>query len=110
MSAAQNGHEAACRALARSGHYLGLGLAVVINLFCPELIIVSGEGVAAGPCRLDPMFEALRANTFNGLLDGVKIEVKPTDDLAWARGAAGLVVGKLFASPLVNGVESPAAP
>jgi hypothetical protein len=56
------------------------------------------------------MFEALRANTFNGLLDGVKIEVKPTDDLAWARGAAGLVVGKLFASPLVDGVESPAAP
>jgi predicted NBD/HSP70 family sugar kinase len=110
VSAAQNGHEAACRALARSGHYLGLGLAVVINLFCPELIIVSGEGVAAGPCRLDPMFEALRANTFNGLLDGVKIEVKPTDDLAWARGAAGLVVGKLFASPLVDGVESPAAP
>lgn len=110
IQAAQDGHEAACAALAHSGHYLGLGLAVVVNLFCPELIIVSGEGVAAGPCRLDPMFETLRANTFNGLLDGVKIEVKPTDDLAWARGAAGLVVGKLFASPLVDGVESTAAP
>lgn len=110
VQAAQQGHKAACRALAHSGHYLGLGLAVVVNLFCPELIIISGEGVAAGPCRLDPMFDMLRANTFNGLLDGIRIQVKPTDDLAWARGAAGLVVGKLFASPLVDSVESPAAP
>lgn len=108
VEAARQGHEAACRALAHSGHYLGLGLAAVVNLFCPELIIVSGEGVAAGPCRLDPMFDTLRANTFTGLLDGVTIQVKPTDDLAWARGAAGLVVGKLFASPLVDALEVPA--
>ncbi len=106
VQAADRGDEAARQALARSGHYLGLGLATVVNLFCPSLIIVSGEGVAAGAHRLDPMFETLRKHAFNGLLDGVEILVKPADDRAWARGAAGLVVGKLFESPLI-GTQQP---
>ena len=102
VEAADRGDEAARQALARSGYYLGLGLATAVNLFCPTLIIVSGEGVVAGAHRLEPMFDTLRQHTFNGLLDGVEILVKPADDRAWARGAAGLVVGKLFESPLVN--------
>ncbi|RPI99697.1 MAG: ROK family protein, partial [Chloroflexi bacterium] len=106
VQAAEQGNEPARAALARSGYYLGVGLATVVNLFCPSLIILSGEGVSAGPCRLDPMFESLREHAFNGLLDGVTILVKPMDDQAWARGAAGLVVGKLFESPLIQ-VPSP---
>lgn len=102
VEAADRGDKAARQALARSGYYLGLGLATAVNLFCPTLIIVSGEGVVAGAHRLEPMFDTLRQHTFNGLLDGVEILVKPADDRAWARGAAGLVVGKLFESPLVN--------
>ncbi len=100
VQAADQGNTQAREALARSGYYLGLGLATVVNLFCPALIIVSGEGVSAGAHRLDPMFKTLREHTFNGLLDEVETLVIPTDDQAWARGAAGLVVGKLFESPL----------
>jgi hypothetical protein len=48
------------------------------------------------------MLESLRRHTFNGLLDGVETLIKPADDQAWARGAAGLVVGKLFESPLIE--------
>lgn len=103
--AAGQGDPLACDLLARSGHYLGVGLAIVVNLFCPSLIIVSGEGVTAGAYRLDPMLGSLRAHTFNGLLDGVETLIKPTDDQAWARGAAGLVVGKVFESPLIQTVE-----
>jgi hypothetical protein len=51
------------------------------------------------------MFEAMRRFTFNGLLDDVTVIVEPTDDQAWARGAASLVIGKVFESPLV---ETPA--
>jgi N-acetylglucosamine repressor len=58
--------------------------------------------VSAGDYRLTPMFKSLRQHTFNGLLDGVEIVVKPLDDQAWARGAATLVIGKLFESPLVD--------
>jgi N-acetylglucosamine repressor len=100
--AAEQGDALARDLLAHSGHYLGMGMAAVVNLFCPSLIIVSGEGVTASAHRLDPMLETLRAHTFNGLLDGVETLIKPTDDQAWARGAAGLVVGKIFESPLIE--------
>lgn len=106
VQAAAQGDPLARDLLARSGHYLGMGLAIVVNLFCPSLIIVSGEGVTAGAHRLDPMLESLREHTFNGLLDGVETLIKPTDDQAWARGAAGLVVGKIFESPLIQTVET----
>jgi N-acetylglucosamine repressor len=104
--AAEQGDSLAQETLARAGYYLGMGLAVVINMLCPALIIVSGEGVAAGDHRLQPMFEAMREHTFNGLLDNVQIMVKPTDDQTWARGAAGLVVGKVFESPLIKEREA----
>ena len=104
--AAEQGDPLARDLLLRSGHYLGMGLATVVNLFCPTLIIVSGEGVTAGVYRLDRMFDTLRTHTFNGLLDGVEILVKPANDQAWARGAAGLVVGKLFESPLIKSPQA----
>jgi len=99
---ARAGNADARRALALSGEYLGVGLATVINILCPPLIIVSGEGVAAGDFRLSAMYEAMRRYTFNGLLDGVEVIVKPADDQTWARGAANLAIGKVFASPLVE--------
>jgi predicted NBD/HSP70 family sugar kinase len=89
-------------ALARSGEILGIGLSTIVNLLCPSLLIISGEGVIAGKYRVTPMMEALQAHTFNGLLDDVKVIVEPTDDEAWARGAASLVIAKLFESPLIE--------
>ncbi len=89
-------------ALACSGEVLGRALAAVINLLSPALVIVSGEGVQAGDYRLQPMFEAVRRFTFDGLLDDVEVVVEPTDDQAWARGAASLVIGKVFESPLIE--------
>lgn len=102
IAAADAGDTLAQYALARSGSYFGRGLATVINLLSPPLIVISGEGVAAGDYRLKPMFEAMKQHVFNGLLDGIKIVVQPADDRAWVRGAAGMVIGKLFESPLVE--------
>jgi predicted NBD/HSP70 family sugar kinase len=102
IQAADAGDALARYALARSGSYFGMGLAAVINILCPPLIVISGEGVAAGDHRLSATFAAMRQHVFNGLLENVNVVVKPTDDRAWARGAAGMVIGKLFESPLVE--------
>ncbi len=102
LTLAESGNVVAREALAQSGEYLGVGLAAVVNMLCPPLIIISGEGVVAGDYRLKPMHDALRRYTFSGLLDGVKVVVEPTDDQAWARGAASLVIGKAFESPLIE--------
>lgn len=101
VEAADAGDALARYALARSGAYFGMGLAAVINILCPPLIVISGEGVAAGDHRLSATFAAMNQHVFNGLMDNVKVVVKPTDDRAWARGAAGMVIGKVFESPLV---------
>lgn len=102
IALARAGDTFARTALRRSGEIIGIGLSTLVNLLCPSRLIISGEGVAAGEYRIEPMMEALRANTFNGLLDDVQVIIEPTDDHAWARGAASLVIGKVFESPLVE--------
>lgn len=93
--------------LAQSGELLGIGLANVINILSPELVIVSGEGVEAGDYRIEPMLESMKQHTFQGLLDDVDVIVIPTGDQEWAQGAANLVISKVFASPIVDAqVES----
>lgn len=101
VQAADGGDAQATAALARSGEYMGVALATVINILAPSLLIISGEGVTAGERRLQPMFDAMRRYTFNGLLEHVEIVVEAADDQTWARGAASLVINRVFASPLV---------
>jgi len=102
IAQADAGSEVARQALAHSGSVIGVELANLVNTLSPELIIVSGEGIAAGDYRLKPMLEALRQHTFNGLLDHVEIVIEPTDDRAWARGAASVVINKVFESPTLE--------
>lgn len=99
---AQAGNQALQKKLQQSGEILGIGLANVINILSPELVIVSGEGVEAGDYRIQPMLDSMKKHTFQGLLDNVDVVVIPTDDQEWARGAANLVISKVFASPMVN--------
>ena len=100
VSLANSGNESAKAVLNRSGVLLGAGLANVVNLFNPELVIISGEGTIAGDYRFTPLMNTLEEYTFDGLLDDVKIVIEPTDDQAWARGAASLVISKVFESPI----------
>lgn len=102
IAMAQAGDDRSQALLAASGDYLGIALANVVNILSPEMLIVSGEGVLAGSHRLQPMLDALKRHAFNGLLDDVQVVIEPTDDQAWARGAASLVLSKVFESPLVE--------
>lgn len=102
IAAAQAGDPAARAALAASGERVGIAIANAVNLLAPELLIVSGEGVAAGQYRLDPMVAALRRHCFDGLFDDLEIVIRQTDDQAWARGAASLVMSKVFAAPALQ--------
>lgn len=99
---AKSGDAVARQALAESGTVIGIGLANAVNIIAPELVIISGEGIAAGEYRLKPMMAALKTHTFDSLLDHVEIVVEPTDDRAWARGAASVVINKVFESPMIE--------
>jgi predicted NBD/HSP70 family sugar kinase len=89
----------ACEIYARAGSLLGRGVAGLVSIFSPELVIIGGEGTAAW-VHLGAAFErSLRAHVFPPLA-GVAVEVDPWDDRRWARGAAALVLGASFAAPL----------
>ena len=52
IAAADNGDERAGRALDEVGHWLGVGLRAVINVFNPEVIVLGGSLAALGrPAR-----------------------------------------------------------
>lgn len=99
---AKQGNEIAIQVLAESGARIGAGLANIINILNPELVVISGEGTIAGDFRLKPLIDCFEHFAFDGLRDDVQIVVEPTDDKAWARGAASLVISKVFESPLIE--------
>lgn len=100
INLANAGDLLAQQALHRSGQLIGVGLANIINVLNPEMVIISGEGIVAGDYRIQPMLDAMKRHTFNGLLDDVEVVIEPTDDRSWARGAASLVISKVFESPI----------
>jgi len=100
VAAAEAGDELARRLLADSGRWLGLGIATLVNILNPQLVIVGGEGVRAGEWRFRPMREAIRQHAFDGLADELEIIIEPSGDETWARGAACVVLGEMFKSPV----------
>jgi N-acetylglucosamine repressor len=100
---AQNGNTLAQDIFAKAGVVLGRAIANLVNLFNPSLIIISGEGVRAGDLLFDPMRKAMQQHMFAQLADTVSIYIEPLTDTTWARGAASLVLEKLFSVPEING-------
>lgn len=100
VTAADRGLESARELLAESGHWLGVGIANVVNLLNPGLVIIGGEGVRAGEWRFGPMRQAFEAHVFDGLGDQTEFVIEPAGDDTWARGAACVVLGEMFKSPL----------
>ncbi|MBM4467784.1 MAG: ROK family transcriptional regulator [Chloroflexi bacterium] len=103
VAAAEAGDKLAQRLLADSGRWLGLGIATLVNILNPQLIIVGGEGVRAGEWRFGPMREAIRQHAFDSLADDLDIIIEPAGDETWARGAACVVLGELFKPPAHKG-------
>ena len=102
LGLAQNGNIKAVNIFSEVGNTLARGIANLINVLSPGLIIISGEGVRAGDLIFDPMRNALPKYIMPGLAKDTEIRIDTWDDNAWARGAAGLVLGELFLSPLLK--------
>jgi predicted NBD/HSP70 family sugar kinase len=98
VSAAQSGDETAQRILRDAGLVLGQSVANLVSVFNPSMIIVSGEGVRAGDFLFEPMRTAIRRHTFWKLDQEVDFRIEPLLDDSWARGAASLVLNKIFAT------------
>jgi predicted NBD/HSP70 family sugar kinase len=82
---------------------LGIALANVINVFGPELILVSGEGSEAWDIWGKWLMQSLNEHVV-ATMRSYEIEIDPWDDVKWALGAAAIV---LQASLSRNQYQSP---
>lgn len=70
---AHEGDPAALACLQTAGRALGVGLANIVNIFNPEVVVIGGGVIAAGDLLLDPAREEMRARALSPSRDVVRI-------------------------------------
>jgi predicted NBD/HSP70 family sugar kinase len=91
LDLAHDGDPGAREVYARAGEAIGRGIATVANLFGPERVIISGEGLAA----YDLFAEQIRgtfAQAAFGSAARCDLQIRPLPFEEWARGAAATAI------------------
>jgi len=101
--AASMGDKVARGAIARAGRMLGLGIASMVNLFNPRLVILASSGT--GPLRWEAAISVIRERSFAGIDRNIDFFIDSVSDADWARGAACIVLGELFSPPMHRSVD-----
>lgn len=96
---AREGDKAAMSIFQRAGRMLGLGLANLINIFDPPLLIISGERLRYEQFFSDETLTTLRANSLATSRPAPEIRVNRWGDQLWARGAGALALEGLNPAP-----------
>ncbi|MEV7970198.1 ROK family protein [Sphaerisporangium sp. NPDC088356] len=100
VAAADNGDIAAQEALRRIGDWLGIGVANLINLFNPGLVIFGGMLREVYPGSAAQVHSRVEANVLVISREKVQLRTSALGDDATLIGAAELAFSKLLASPL----------
>lgn len=74
------------------GYNIGRGLAILIHILNPELIILSGRGAAAGKLWFAPIQQAINEHSIPRLAEHTSIEVSTMGNKDELYGAAALVM------------------
>lgn len=89
---AKNGHQASLAIFNRAGRYLALGLANIVNLFDPSLILLSGEKMRFDFLYADKFISELATLSLQTGRSSPRVEIQAWGDLLWAQGAAALAL------------------
>jgi predicted NBD/HSP70 family sugar kinase len=92
VKAAHEGDQFAIGLLTDSGYTIGRGIAILIHLFNPEFVILSGRGSAAGKILLTPIQQAINEYCIPSLAEHTSIKLSALGDNAELIGAAALVM------------------
>ena len=92
MEAAGKGDRFAVSLFSDAGYVIGRGLAILIHIINPEMIILSGRGAAAGKLWLAPIQQALNEHCIPRLADKTQLEISALGYQAEIVGAAALVM------------------
>jgi len=92
VSAASKGDKFAVEILSEAGYNIGRGVAILIHLLNPEVVILSGRGSSAGKIWQAPIQQALNEHCIPRLSVNTEIEVSALGYTAELTGAAALVM------------------
>ncbi|MBB5514368.1 putative NBD/HSP70 family sugar kinase [Rubricella aquisinus] len=92
---AKAGNMAARSIFHRAGRYLALGLANLVNLFDPSLIILSGERMDYDYLYAEEVIADMRRSSIHLETPPPEIRTHRWGDLLWAKGAAALAMSGL---------------
>lgn len=92
---ASAGQSAARTIFRRAGRYLSLGLSNVVQLFDPELIILSGERMQHGDLFVTEIMDEMQEMTLSEGRKPCAVTIHPCTDTVWARGATALALSEL---------------
>ncbi len=100
IKAAGKGDKFAVEILSESGYNIGRGVAILIHLLNPELVILSGRGSSAGRIWQAPIQQALNEHCIPRLASNTEIEISSLGYQAEVTGAAALVMENFEKSEL----------
>jgi predicted NBD/HSP70 family sugar kinase len=92
IKAAHEGDQFAIGLLSDSGYIIGRGVSILIHLFNPEFVILSGRGSAAGKILVTPLQQAINEYCIPSLVEYTSIKISALGDDAELIGAAALVM------------------
>lgn len=96
IDAANRGDQYAIRILSNTGEKLGKGIATLVQLFNPELIILGGKIAEANEYITIPIQQAIHTYCMTQLKDIVSVERSPLGADAGTKGIAHITFGRYF--------------
>jgi len=103
FDAVKMGDPFAISLIQRIGKNLGIGIANVINIFNPELVIINGEIISTGEFLLEPIIEAVREKGFANSVNSTEIVLSKLGNVAYLKGAVVLATQHIFENPELIG-------
>ena len=92
MDAVREGDQFAVELLSEIGYHIGRGLAILIHLLNPAIIVLSGRGAAAGNMWKAPIQQAMNEHCIPRLAEDTRIEISSLWKEAEILGAASLAM------------------
>ncbi len=100
LDAALAGDALAVETLDYAGRQLGLGLAMLLNLANPAVVVIGGGIVRAGELLLGPLRQTVARHSFSENFSHARILPSRLNDSSTARGAATLILDAALEEPL----------
>lgn len=103
---AKAGNELAQSIIRRAGRMFSMGLANVVNIFAPELIILSGERMQYDFLYNDEMIDEMKKSIVRAGGPPPEVRVHKWGNQMWAKGAAAFAIDGIAEMELTGGAQN----